>query len=187
MPEIELKDRILYAAVGLFCKNGFHGTSMREIAEEANCSLPMMYYYYKNKSELYEEIAVNQFFALMARLNAELDLQQHPVELYLQVARQRSSLNAYDSAVMKIAYRLWYGFEGMEELRGKITHWEKDRVANSRRMLDPYVGRECDRQPFAEVFTGFLESVVTKIILLDEQIPMETLRTQLTFLLDKVK
>lgn len=187
MPDSDLKHRILAAAAKLFCKNGFHGASMRDIATEAQCSLPMMYYYFTNKNELYEEVAVNQFFQLTGRLNAELDLKQHPVDLYLQVARQRRTLNEFDRAVMKIAYKLWYGFEGTEDLRQKIMQWEKDRVANTHRVMDRYVARESERQSFAEVFTGFLENAVTKIVMLDEDIPEETLRRQLEFLMDKVK
>lgn len=187
MPDTDLRNRILAGAVKLFCKNGFHGTSMRDIAAEAQCSLPMMYYYFKSKNELYEEIAVNQFFCLMERLNAGLDLAQNPVDLYVQAAMQRRSLNNYDRAVMKIAYKLWYGFEGTEELRVKIMSWEKDRVENTRRVMDPHVRNEQERLVFAEVFTGFLENVITKIVMLDADIPEESLRRQLNYLMEKAK
>ena len=54
------KQRILKTAIEIFDQEGFHGTTIRNIAQRADCSMPMMYYYYKNKASLYEEVAVNQ-------------------------------------------------------------------------------------------------------------------------------
>ncbi len=186
MNDSDLKARILEAAASLFCESGFHGTSMRDIAAGASCSLPMMYYYFSSKNELYEEIAVNQFFELIKRLNSELDLSRHPIDLYLQVAKQRRDLKGFGRAVMKVAYKLWYGFEGSAELRAKITEWERDRVANTRRVMDRFVPNEADRQAFAEVFTNYFESIITKIVMLEEDIPEEAIRRQLEFLTSKI-
>lgn len=186
MTDSELKTRILEAAASLFCANGFHGTSMREIAARASCSLPMMYYYFSSKNELYEEIAVSQFFELIKRLNGQLDLSRHPVDLYLHVARQRRDLIGFNRSVMKVAYKLWYGFEGSAELRAKITQWERDRVANTRKVMDRFVPNEADRQAFAEVFTNCFESIITKIVMLEQDIPEEAIRRQLELLMSKI-
>lgn len=187
MPDTDLKDRIRKAAAVEFCRTGYHGASMRDIAEAAQCSLPMMYYYFTNKLELYEEIAVNEFFRLLDRLTAGLDLSLPPEELYLAVAMQRRNLKQYDRAVMKITFRLWYGFEGMDGLRQKIMGWERDRAANTLKVLAKHGMARRDGEMFAQIFTGFLENVVTKIVLLDEDIPEETLRAQLKYLLGKAE
>jgi AcrR family transcriptional regulator len=44
-----IKERILKESVRLFSEKGYHGASMRDIAAAAECSLPMLYYYYKSK------------------------------------------------------------------------------------------------------------------------------------------
>lgn len=46
------KDKILQAAIGLFAQNGFHATSISQIAETAGVSKGLSYNYFKSKDEL---------------------------------------------------------------------------------------------------------------------------------------
>ena len=46
------KDRILKAAEELFSRNGFDGTSVDRIAEEATVNKALIYYYFKNKEDI---------------------------------------------------------------------------------------------------------------------------------------
>jgi AcrR family transcriptional regulator len=186
LADSDLRERIVHAAAMLICRDGFHGTSMRDIAGQAECSLPMMYYYFKNKDELYEEIAINRFFTLIGRMNAAHDFSLPPAELYTQVAMQRKNLNHYDKAIFKINYKLWLGFEGTPELRLKIIDWERNRVSDNRRILDKYVKNEEERQMFAEVFLGFLENMINKIVLFNDDISEDELKSELALLLSKV-
>lgn len=50
--EIETRERILDAALSLFRKKGFDGTTMREIARAAGMSLGAAYYYFETKEAL---------------------------------------------------------------------------------------------------------------------------------------
>jgi len=50
--------QLLEIAGRLFAKNGFDGTSLRDIAEEANITKAALYYHFPNKEALYERIAV---------------------------------------------------------------------------------------------------------------------------------
>jgi AcrR family transcriptional regulator len=52
----ENKDHIEEAAKQLFIKHGFHGTSMRLIAAQAEVSLGNLYNYYKTKEEILQSI-----------------------------------------------------------------------------------------------------------------------------------
>jgi AcrR family transcriptional regulator len=54
--EESTKERILSEAVRLFCMKGFEGTSVREIVEAAGVTKPVLYYYFKNKEELFHNI-----------------------------------------------------------------------------------------------------------------------------------
>jgi AcrR family transcriptional regulator len=47
------KDKIIEAAIEVFFDKGFDGASMREIAEKAGLTKPMIYYHFKNKEALY--------------------------------------------------------------------------------------------------------------------------------------
>ncbi len=62
MAEKVLSERIKEVAVEHFNSNGYHGTTIRNIAKDVNCSLPMIYYYYNNKKELFDEIIKKDFW-----------------------------------------------------------------------------------------------------------------------------
>jgi len=49
-------DQIVVAAHSLFVKQGFHGTSMRQIALNANIALGGIYNHFKNKEEIFREV-----------------------------------------------------------------------------------------------------------------------------------
>jgi len=52
----DVQERLLDAAEGLFCENGFAGTSVREIAAAAKCNLASVNYYFGGKEKLYVEV-----------------------------------------------------------------------------------------------------------------------------------
>lgn len=49
-------NKILEAATKLFALKGYHGTSIRGIAKEAGISIATLYYYAKNKDDLYRQV-----------------------------------------------------------------------------------------------------------------------------------
>ncbi len=55
---------ILEAATSLFAKNGYHGTTMSEIAKEAEFSTGSLYNFFKNKEELYFNLLIEKIDAL---------------------------------------------------------------------------------------------------------------------------
>ncbi len=64
---LEPKDRIKKVAIDLFNKKGFHGASIREIAEAAEVTKPVIYYHYDSKEGLYKFIlkeAISEIFDL---------------------------------------------------------------------------------------------------------------------------
>jgi AcrR family transcriptional regulator len=60
------REKIERVALRLFCAQGFHGTSMREIADRSHVSLGNIYNYYKTKDELFSSI-VNHYGEVMNR------------------------------------------------------------------------------------------------------------------------
>lgn len=62
-PGVALSTRadILHAARGVFARNGFNGTSIREVAEEAQVNKAMIYYHFSDKLELYRAVLKESF------------------------------------------------------------------------------------------------------------------------------
>lgn len=63
------KDKIAQAAIRLFDSQGFDGTTVRQIAREADVNLALISYYFKNKKGLMEYIMVNYYEELFDRLS----------------------------------------------------------------------------------------------------------------------
>jgi AcrR family transcriptional regulator len=53
---VRTRQRILEAALALFARKGYEGTTMREIAAEAGCSLGLAYRYFAGKDEMVLEL-----------------------------------------------------------------------------------------------------------------------------------
>lgn len=58
---IESKEKIRNASYELFCKQGLYHTNTKEIAKLAQVSVGNFYNYYKNKEEIYFELAEEYF------------------------------------------------------------------------------------------------------------------------------
>ena len=81
MSAVDLRERIKEVAVEHFNANGYHGTTIRNIARDVNCSLPMIYYYYKNKKELFDEIIKKEFFDIVEKQASILKI-DNVIEFY---------------------------------------------------------------------------------------------------------
>lgn len=55
-PQPIVFDTCCSAALACFVRNGFHGTSIREIASEAGLSVPGLYHHYPSKAALLEKL-----------------------------------------------------------------------------------------------------------------------------------
>lgn len=182
MTEINAKGRILENAVRIFSEKGFHGTSMRHIASASECSLPTLYYHYNSKVELFEEIVVNQFLRITEKMNSKLDMNARPEEMYFQVLKTRKELKGFDREVFKMALKVWLGFEGEGKARQQIMDWEKKRSVANQRFIAKAVRNESLREDVTEILINYMENMINRIILLDEDIDDEKIRRQIALL-----
>ena len=66
----DTKDRLVTAASALFAERGFHGTTVRDIAERAGANVAAGNYHYGSKKALYLEVLRAQFAEVRAQLAA---------------------------------------------------------------------------------------------------------------------
>ncbi len=57
----EAQARLLDSAIKLFASKGYDGASIREIVRDAGVTRPVLYYYFKNKEDLFCSIVEEQF------------------------------------------------------------------------------------------------------------------------------
>jgi TetR/AcrR family transcriptional regulator, repressor for uid operon len=70
--KIDVKEKIVDAALATFSKNGYDRTRMDDIAEAANVSKGTLYLYFKNKEELFFAISERNIRELKEQLSALL-------------------------------------------------------------------------------------------------------------------
>jgi len=75
------KEKIIFAAIEVFFEKGFDASSMREIAEKAGLTKPMIYYHFKNKEALYLGLLEENLALFCQQLEATLAADAHPREI----------------------------------------------------------------------------------------------------------
>ncbi len=65
----DTRERVIAAAGELFAARGFHGTTMRDIAQRARVNLAAAHYHFGSKETLYLDVLRAQFAELMAQFD----------------------------------------------------------------------------------------------------------------------
>lgn len=68
MAELEVKERIIESATKYFSKYGFHKTTMDEIAKNIHKAKGVLYYYFRSKEELFNEVLKKELGTLKEAL-----------------------------------------------------------------------------------------------------------------------
>ena len=53
MPAAERREQLLAVALDVFAREGYHQTSMNDVAEAAGITKPVLYQHFESKRELY--------------------------------------------------------------------------------------------------------------------------------------
>lgn len=129
-----LMDQALRGALSAFLEFGYHGATMRLIAERANISVAGLYHYYASKHDM---------------LVALLDLTMTDLHLRASAARQqgRDPVERFALLVECLAlyhtHRRELGFVGASEMRS-LAPEARRRVANARREMQRMVDQEVE-------------------------------------------
>lgn len=98
-PRRDRREDILQASLNLFAEKGFHGTSMRDIAKEADITEGLIYHYFASKRDLFTAIIEEYSFLPLLRtlpdIAGQLDLRGLLLVLargFFDVLRQNTRL-----------------------------------------------------------------------------------------------
>lgn len=78
----QTKQKVVEAASSLFFQKGFHGTSVRDIAEYASVNVSLISYYFNSKQGLLEYAVTNYYEMYLTIVNEEITNNEHihPIE-----------------------------------------------------------------------------------------------------------
>ncbi len=125
-----LHEQILATAKNLFVNKGYDGMSMREIAEALGVSKAALYYYFKDKEELFLailKIDLDDMSAALNRITAEPVDCQEKIRLFVeyvltQPAEQRSTIRLASQEITHLSPESRKAFDTIyrENFIGKI-------------------------------------------------------------------
>ncbi len=112
------RERVLRAAVQLFTERGYAAASMREIADRARVTKPVIYYYFKSKQELYASLLrhvleeTDQLFATeVARRGRAKSRLRALIATHVRICREEPDLARFVYEVFSYPGSLPLGFD----------------------------------------------------------------------------
>ncbi|MEA4898202.1 TetR/AcrR family transcriptional regulator [Bacillota bacterium Meth-B3] len=179
---MDMRERIKEVAVEHFDRHGYHGTSIRNIAKDVNCSLPMIYYYFNNKKELFDEIIKNEFFDLLKRQAALLKAGDI-IEFYTKFVYGLNALSDYDKRVYRLGIKVYLCFDGDEELREVMDQWERTILPRHHEILKPHLMDADDGIALTRTLVHLLENLIQSIVVKNRFLPEDEIREALSIVL----
>ncbi|MGI6640991.1 MAG: TetR/AcrR family transcriptional regulator [Limnochordia bacterium] len=185
MDDKDLRTRIKEVAVAHFNDNGYHGTTIRNIAKDVGCSLPMIYYYYSSKKELFDEIIKKEFFDLVKR-QAALSKNDDVIDLYTKFIYGLNHLSDYHRKVYRLGIKVYLTFDGDEELMNLMDEWEKGILPRHREILQPYIQNIPNGEAVVRTLVHLLETMIEKIVVKNHYLPKDEIREEIAIVLQGI-
>ena len=158
--------QILDAAVRVFARNGFHGSRVGDVAEEAGVAYGLVYHYFKSKEELLETIFRDTWTQMLARVR-EVEASGVPAsEQVRQVTALLLRTWRRDPDLVRVLVR--------EVTRSQLVQQEIEEITEAMKALEGIIKRGQESGEFrpgldprlgAVVFYGALDEVLTGWVL----------------------
>jgi len=178
----DLRAQIKEVAVDHFNRHGFHGTTIRNIANDVNCSLPMIYYYYKNKKELFDEIIKNDYFKLLEK-QALLLKNDNIIDFYTSFIYNLNALNNYDRQVYRLGIKVYLSFDGDQELISHMDQWEKGIFPRHLKILKRHIENSGNETAITRTLIHLMETMIINIVVKNRYLPEEEIREEISIVL----
>lgn len=157
MSEADIKSLIIGSATKFFTKHGYHKTTMDEVARYAHKAKGLLYYYFKNKEVLFNEVLKKELLEIQQALTANLAGIDDPfdmIERYLLV-RFKLLRNAHNyHETLRADFFERYHF--VKDVRDEFSRFECEQI---RQIL--YRGKELGYVDISDI-----EATVNLIVLL---------------------
>jgi len=186
MADMDLRERIKEVAVEHFNTNGYYGTTIRNIAKDVNCSLPMIYYYYKNKKELFDEIIKKEFFSLIKKQASLLKI-NNIIDFYTNFIFDLNALSNYDKQVYRLGIKVYLSFDGDEELMSLMDEWENSILPRHREILKPYTKNVDNEKAVVGALIHLLETMIENIVVKNRYLPEDEIREEISIVLQSCR
>lgn len=177
LPAAERREQLLAVAMDVFARDGFHQTSMNDVAEKAGITKPVLYQHFSSKRELY--------LALIEEAGARLLTAITDPRIAESQGRRRTELGfiAYFQWVHddNDAFQLLFGGDSRHDpefslAAGKFTSMIAD-------VIEPLITADIDaehRRTLAHAIVGISEAVSRRLLRLGADFDPATIARQVS-------
>jgi AcrR family transcriptional regulator len=153
--ESETRERILKAALRLFAKRGFEGTTTRDLAEAADVAEGTLFRHFPNKKAILIEVATQGWVDLLTELLTELS-EMGSYRAIAQVMRNRMMRLHKNADMMRVCFM---EAQFHPELREHIQHEVIDKMTDVAEAffetaMEQGIYRKMNPKTVARVFLG---------------------------------
>lgn len=136
-------DALCVAALSRFTRNGYHGTSIREIATESGLSVAGLYHHYPSKAAILETMCEVAMQELLAGLQQAKEASRDPLDRFNRII---SCLLQFHAEFGDIAFVTYSEIRSLEPV-------PRERHLQSRREVQSFVTEAVEEGNAAGVFT----------------------------------
>jgi AcrR family transcriptional regulator len=178
-----MKLKIKNIAIDHFNRDGYHGTTIRNIAKDAQCSLPMVNYYYKSKKELFYEIINTDYFELLNRQAAKLKINNDITSFYTDFIFNLNHLSDHEKKIYRLGIKVYLGFDGDNELVETMDKWQQSILPRHYNLMKPYLKGRSDDIDVVRALIRLLSNQIESIVVKGAFLPEDEIRRELSVVL----
>jgi len=175
-----MKQKIKTAALAVFDEKGFHPASIRDIASQAGCSLPTLYYHYGSKERLYEVVVCDAFRQISEGISDQIPEGIPLRDVWFFSVMQRRLLTGDDRRVFRLAHKAMLGLDNAGAASEKLIAYETERRELDRKR----VLAEVSDPAFVRLLLRVSEQMLFSALLENDGLEADEIRSELDILFD---
>ena len=118
---VKTKDRIVAVATELFGKQGYKGTSMRDVARAADVTLPTIYHYFSSKEGLYQYVLEQTRLAFAGELLVASVGHESLRDTLVAIGETKHRFIAEHRPLMLLLIREQFDLRGLIEVGNQVS------------------------------------------------------------------
>lgn len=121
------RNTILNAATELFAQKGYAGSSIREICLAAGVTKPVLYYHFRGKEHLYQELMLDIFNQTRKNLLRVSEDQGSLRERLVRYVASEFRTCMRDPSTMRLLFRMMFSPEGLYPRYNFVEEFQRER------------------------------------------------------------
>jgi len=177
--DMDTKESLLQAALKVFTANGYHGSSVADIAKEAKVSKALFYHYFDSKNDLLV-IFARQRLEEWSPLVENLETIQDPKERIVFLIDFVLSELETRSDWLRFLYMLYLSTEGINAIQEAMKKYKKqfDRLFAAEHQLYKDLGY-ADPDDEATFLRSVLQGISLEYLLSGKSYPLNTMKKKI--------